>query len=75
MKFSFFQKVFDFSYVFDMNSCLDSVYESAVSQLVAQAVDGYNVCVMAYGQTGSGKTYWFVFYFIFFLCVLFCFLV
>ncbi|VDD87487.1 unnamed protein product [Enterobius vermicularis] len=51
------EKVFDFSYVFDMNSCLDSVYESAVSQLVAQAVDGYNVCVMAYGQTGSGKTY------------------
>uniref|UniRef100_A0A0N5ADI9 Kinesin motor domain-containing protein n=1 Tax=Syphacia muris TaxID=451379 RepID=A0A0N5ADI9_9BILA len=48
---------FDFSFVFDMNSSLDTVYSEAASALVAQALDGYNVCVMAYGQTGSGKTY------------------
>ena len=45
-----------------MDSSLKDVYDKAVSSLVSQALDGYNVCVMAYGQTGSGKTYWFGIY-------------
>lgn len=33
------------------------VYDAIGKPMLADAFEGYNVCLFAYGQTGSGKTY------------------
>ena len=48
---------FTFDHVYPQQSTQEQVYHTAVSPLVSEVVDGYNVTIMAYGQTGSGKTF------------------
>eukprot|EP00063_Salmo_salar_P006347 XP_013981182.1 PREDICTED: kinesin-like protein KIF21A isoform X3 [Salmo salar] len=50
-------KAFTYDYVFDMDSCQDSVYASCTEKLIEGCFEGYNATIFAYGQTGSGKTY------------------
>jgi len=33
------------------------VFENTASHFVAEALEGYNTCLVAYGQSGGGKTY------------------
>jgi DNA replication protein DnaC len=47
--------------VFGCSSSQEEVY-SHTRDLVATALDGFNVCILAYGQTGSGKTHTMVCY-------------
>jgi len=47
---------FEFDRVFTTDADQKEVY-GEVEELVLNALDGYNVCLMAYGQTGSGKSY------------------
>uniref|UniRef100_A0A8C7LR18 Kinesin family member 21A n=1 Tax=Oncorhynchus kisutch TaxID=8019 RepID=A0A8C7LR18_ONCKI len=50
-------KAFTYDYVFDMDSCQDSIYASCTEKLIEGCFEGYNATIFAYGQTGSGKTY------------------
>ncbi|KAJ1963234.1 hypothetical protein GGI12_002172 [Dipsacomyces acuminosporus] len=50
-------RTFNFDYVFGPESQQQSVYDAAISPLLARFVEGYNVTILAYGQTSSGKTY------------------
>eukprot|EP00548_Thalassiothrix_antarctica_P011644 CAMPEP_0194159936 /NCGR_PEP_ID=MMETSP0152-20130528/78112_1 /TAXON_ID=1049557 /ORGANISM="Thalassiothrix antarctica, Strain L6-D1" /LENGTH=1190 /DNA_ID=CAMNT_0038869569 /DNA_START=253 /DNA_END=3826 /DNA_ORIENTATION=+ len=47
---------FEFDRVFTPEMDQKEIYNEA-EELVLNALDGYNVCLMAYGQTGSGKSY------------------
>eukprot|EP01006_Ploeotia_vitrea_P062670 TRINITY_DN84209_c0_g1_i1.p1 TRINITY_DN84209_c0_g1~~TRINITY_DN84209_c0_g1_i1.p1 ORF type:complete len:663 (+),score=31.74 TRINITY_DN84209_c0_g1_i1:23-1990(+) len=46
-----------FNYDFVFTETQDVVYDCIGRPMLADAFDGYNVCLFAYGQTGSGKTY------------------
>mmetsp|Transcript_10601 Transcript_10601/g.20097 ORF Transcript_10601/g.20097 Transcript_10601/m.20097 type:complete len:1047 (-) Transcript_10601:329-3469(-) len=48
---------FTFDHVFNHTENQKTVYESCVSPLVNNFIDGYNATILAYGQTGSGKTH------------------
>ena len=48
-------KSYTYDYVFTEGQ--DVVYENIGRPMLADAYEGYNVCLFAYGQTGSGKTY------------------
>uniref|UniRef100_A0A8C8MDF6 Kinesin motor domain-containing protein n=1 Tax=Oncorhynchus tshawytscha TaxID=74940 RepID=A0A8C8MDF6_ONCTS len=50
-------KAFTYDYVFDMDSCQDSIYADCTEKLIEGCFEGYNATIFAYGQTGSGKTY------------------
>ncbi|KAK6317877.1 hypothetical protein J4Q44_G00111680 [Coregonus suidteri] len=50
-------KAFTYDYVFDMDSCQDSIYANCTEKLIEGCFEGYNATIFAYGQTGSGKTY------------------
>ncbi|XP_014451581.2 kinesin-like protein KIF9 [Alligator mississippiensis] len=39
------------------NASQDSVYEAVATELVSEALGGYNGTIICYGQTGAGKTY------------------
>eukprot|EP01006_Ploeotia_vitrea_P054234 TRINITY_DN67865_c6_g1_i1.p1 TRINITY_DN67865_c6_g1~~TRINITY_DN67865_c6_g1_i1.p1 ORF type:complete len:639 (+),score=43.72 TRINITY_DN67865_c6_g1_i1:34-1950(+) len=46
-----------FNYDFVFTEKQDVVYDCIGRPMLADAFEGYNVCLFAYGQTGSGKTY------------------
>eukprot|EP00993_Chasmostoma_nieuportense_P003205 NODE_393_length_2304_cov_132.810289_g364_i0.p1 GENE.NODE_393_length_2304_cov_132.810289_g364_i0~~NODE_393_length_2304_cov_132.810289_g364_i0.p1 ORF type:complete len:680 (+),score=185.19 NODE_393_length_2304_cov_132.810289_g364_i0:81-2120(+) len=48
-------KRFTYDYVFEEGQ--EVVYDCIGKPMLADAFEGYNVCLFAYGQTGSGKTY------------------
>lgn len=48
---------FTYDFVFGPEESQNSVYETAVKELLPKIFQGYNVTVLAYGQTGSGKTF------------------
>lgn len=48
-------KTFTYDYVFTEGQ--HQVYDSIGRPMLADAFEGYNVCLFAYGQTGSGKTF------------------
>lgn len=48
---------FTYDYVFGPDESQGTVYDSAVTKIVAKIFKGYNVTILAYGQTGSGKTF------------------
>uniref|UniRef100_A0A8C8GFQ5 Kinesin motor domain-containing protein n=1 Tax=Oncorhynchus tshawytscha TaxID=74940 RepID=A0A8C8GFQ5_ONCTS len=50
-------KAFTYDYVFDMDSCQDSIYASCTEKLIEGCFEGYNATIFAYGQARSGKTY------------------
>ncbi|KAL9405195.1 hypothetical protein Peur_002167 [Populus x canadensis] len=48
---------FLFDKVFGPASKQKELYDSAVSPIVYEVLEGYNCTIFAYGQTGTGKTY------------------
>ncbi|KAJ6299692.1 hypothetical protein OIU76_020634 [Salix suchowensis] len=48
---------FLFDKVFGPTSKQKELYDSAVSPIVYEVLEGYNCTIFAYGQTGTGKTY------------------
>lgn len=46
-----------FFYDFVFTEGQEQVFDSIGKPMLADAFEGYNVCLFAYGQTGSGKTY------------------
>lgn len=50
-------KTFTFDYAFGDQISNKDIYLSIGSNIVKNAIAGYNCCILAYGQTGSGKTY------------------
>ncbi|KAG6430447.1 hypothetical protein SASPL_108514 [Salvia splendens] len=50
-------RVFTFDKVFWPKSQQRSIYDQAISPIVAEVLEGFNCTVFAYGQTGTGKTY------------------
>ena len=48
-------KSFTYDHVFSQGQ--EGLYENIGQPMLADAYEGYNVCLFAYGQTGSGKTY------------------
>ena len=48
---------YNFDSVFEHTSTQQQVYSSVVSEVVEDALRGFNCTVFAYGQTGTGKTY------------------
>ncbi|XP_057778967.1 kinesin-like protein KIN-5B [Salvia miltiorrhiza] len=50
-------RVFTFDKVFGPKSQQRSIYDQAISPIVAEVLEGFNCTVFAYGQTGTGKTY------------------
>jgi len=49
------KRSFEFQHVFGMQSTQDEVYAEACD-LVAMALEGFNVCILAYGQTGTSPS-------------------
>jgi len=43
--------------VFDKTSSQQLIYENVASEIVQEALKGFNCTIFAYGQTGTGKTY------------------
>ncbi|XP_047962855.1 kinesin-like protein KIN-5B [Salvia hispanica] len=50
-------RIFTFDKVFGPKSQQRSIYDQAISPIVAEVLEGFNCTVFAYGQTGTGKTY------------------
>lgn len=50
-------RVFVFDKVFGPKAQQRSIYDQAISPIVAEVLEGFNCTVFAYGQTGTGKTY------------------
>ncbi|KAL1545908.1 Kinesin-like protein KIN-5B [Salvia divinorum] len=50
-------RVFTFDKVFGPKSQQMSIYDQAISPIVAEVLEGFNCTAFAYGQTGTGKTY------------------
>lgn len=50
-------RVFTFDKVFGPKAQQRSIYDQAISPIVAEVLEGFNCTVFAYGQTGTGKTY------------------
>ncbi|XP_078429944.1 P-loop containing nucleoside triphosphate hydrolases superfamily protein [Wolffia australiana] len=50
-------KTFNFDRVFGPSSQQKDLFDSAISPVVNEVLEGYNCTVFAYGQTGTGKTY------------------
>ncbi|KAA0197328.1 hypothetical protein HAZT_HAZT000086 [Hyalella azteca] len=48
---------FTFDYVFPPEASQEELYTTAVSKIIKEIHNGFNVTILAYGQTGSGKTY------------------
>ncbi|CAB1313447.1 unnamed protein product [Coregonus sp. 'balchen'] len=48
-------KAFTYDYVFDMDSCQDSIYANCTEKLIEGCFEGYNATIFAYGQ--ASKTY------------------
>eukprot|EP01031_Cornospumella_fuschlensis_P034254 gene34254-41464_t len=53
-------QAFHFHGVHDAKAGQSTIYDGAVQDAVASALNGCNACVLCYGQTGSGKTYTFL---------------
>ncbi len=49
----------DFGFTFDNvlgpDTAQESIYECTTKELIDNALQGINGCIMAYGQTGAGK--------------------
>lgn len=43
-------KAFTYDYVFDMDSCQDSIYADCTEKLIEGCFEGYNATIFAYGQ-------------------------
>ncbi|CAL5970782.1 Kinesin-like_protein [Hexamita inflata] len=52
-----YPKVYQFDKVFQPDTTQADFYESAVSPILKDFIQGYNCSVFTYGQTGSGKSY------------------
>ncbi|KAL4220542.1 Kinesin-related protein 11 [Mactra antiquata] len=50
-------KTFSFDHVFEQNGKQQQVYNSIVSPIIQEVLNGYNCTIFAYGQTGTGKTF------------------
>ncbi|KAH6805914.1 ATP binding microtubule motor family protein, partial [Perilla frutescens var. frutescens] len=50
-------RVFTFDKIFGPKAQQRSIYDQAISPIVAEVLEGFNCTVFAYGQTGTGKTY------------------
>ena len=50
-------KDFSFDYVFNNSSSNTDIYNTIGTDIVNNAIEGYNCSILAYGQTGSGKTF------------------
>ena len=50
-------KTFSFDSVFPCSVSQAELYRDVASELIEQALQGYNATVFAYGQTGSGKSH------------------
>ncbi|KAK6997914.1 StAR-related lipid transfer protein 9, partial [Biomphalaria glabrata] len=37
--------------------CQEQIYQDMGTEILQDAIEGYNACMFAYGQTGTGKTY------------------
>lgn len=48
---------FAFDIFMSLLSFQEQIYEDLGTDVVSNALQGYNACVFAYGQTGSGKTF------------------
>ena len=46
-----------FDHVFTPDSTYNDIYQIVGSNIIDDALSGYNSTVLAYGQTGSGKTF------------------
>ncbi|MQL80584.1 hypothetical protein Taro_013038 [Colocasia esculenta] len=50
-------RTFTFDRVFGPKSQQKELFDSAISPIVNEVLEGYNCTIFAYGQTGTGKTY------------------
>ena len=50
-------RTYHFDKVFPSDTTQERLYESAVSPIVEEVLQGFNCTIFAYGQTGTGKTH------------------
>lgn len=52
-----FGRTYHFDKVFSPGTTQESLYDSAISPIVEEVLQGFNCTIFAYGQTGTGKTH------------------
>lgn len=52
-----FGRTYHFDKVFGPDTVQERLYDSAISGIVDEVLQGFNCTIFAYGQTGTGKTY------------------